>query len=112
MRRLLLLAPFFLPAIAVAAEPSPQSEKVVVLSVSVDVGGTPAAVVGGATMSRGWLASWSARASEHREVTLQPVGADGRPGTPKTHRGCALTSFSGLDGGSDVVVSLRLSCEE
>ena len=113
MRRLLLLAALFvLPAFAATAEPSAPSEFVVVLNVFVEVNGTPASSVGGATMSRGWLASWSAQASERREVTLQPVGADGRPGTPTTYRGCALAGHSALQNSSNVVGSVRFSCEE
>lgn len=113
MRRLLLLASFFvLPVLPVGAEPSPASEFVVVLNVFVDVNGAPASAVGGATMSRSWLASWAAQSSERREVTLQPVGADGRRGTPTTYRGCSLAGHSALQGNSDVVGSIRLSCQE
>lgn len=111
MRGLLFLASFSLSAVAFAAPPAP-SEYVLVMNVSVDVKGATARSVGGATMSRQWLASWAEHASEKREVTLQPLTADGRRGPATTYRGCSLAGVSGLQGNSDVVGSVRLSCQE
>lgn len=108
----LLLASLLLPAFAVAAEPSTPSEYVVVMNVSVDVNGQPVSSVGGATMSRSWLVSWSDHASERREVTLQAVTADGQRGTATTYKGCSLTSHSALQSHSNVVGSIRLSCQQ
>lgn len=110
MVRLLALASLLLPAFA-AAEPPAQSEYVIVMNVFVDVNGEPASSVGGATMSRGWLASWSAKMSERREVTLQAVTADGQRGDTTTYQGCTLAGLSGLQGSSNVVGSIRLSCQ-
>lgn len=111
MRRF-LLASFFLSAVAAAAPPSSPSEYVLVMNVSVDVKGATARSVGGATMSREWLESWSNHASERREVTLQPLTADGQRGPATTYRGCSLSGVSGLQGNSNVVGSVRLSCQE
>lgn len=113
MRRLLVLASLvLLPALAAAGEPSPSSELVVVMNVFVDVNGQAATSVSGATMSRSWLASWSTHTSERREVTLQAVTADGQRGAATTYTGCSLSGFSGLQGQSNVVGSMRLSCQK
>lgn len=111
MARLLALASLLLPAFAAAAEPPAQSEFVIVMNVFVDVDGEPANSVGGAQMSRGWLTSWSTKASERREVTLQAVTEDGKRGIATTYQGCTLAGLSGLQGNSNVVGSIRLSCQ-
>lgn len=82
------------------------------MSVSVDVKGTPVSSVGGATMSREWLTSWTAHAADRREVTLQHLTADGKRGLATTYRGCSLAGVSGLGGSSNIVGSVKLSCEE
>lgn len=113
MRTRLLLASFFLPVLAFAAEqPPPNKDQVGVSIVTIDLEGVGADVtVGGASMSRGWLLSW-AHSADVRDVTLQPVGLDGRAGTETKYRDCTVTSFSGFakKRSADVVDSLKIRC--
>jgi len=114
MRFRFLLASLLLPVLAFAAEPAPasQDDAVGIRTVTVDLEGVGADVtVGGASMSRRWLTSWTRNTSERRDVTLVRVGLDGRPGEPTAYHDCTLSSFTDFARNrADGIESIKIRC--